>query len=240
MAVGGGMEHLAGVVDRIRTIQSRIGVEAPPVGFAQALDRVTERGEPARPTPAGFRTFGDADAAAGPAGITLAQMLGRPLTPVPTTDLLPPLAPMSATDLVPPVGTAGAASTGTLRLPVDAPMSSSFGPRVHPVTGEWKQHAGIDLAAPTGTPIGAAAAGTVTFAGVRGGYGNLVIVDHGDGTETRYAHQHTIAVRAGQQVAVGDLLGTVGSTGMSTGPHLHLEVRRNGRPVDPAPLLGLA
>lgn len=226
------MEHLAGVVDRIRTIQSRIGVEAPPAGFAQALDRVAERADPARPMQ-GFRAFGAAGPAAGPAAITLAQMLGRPLGPA---------APAPATSdlLLPPVGTAGRATTGTLHLPVDARVSSDFGPRIHPVTGEWKQHAGIDLAAPTGTPIGAAAAGTVTFAGVRGGYGNLVIIDHGDGTETRYAHQDTIAVRAGQQVAVGELLGTVGSTGMSTGPHLHLEVRRDGRPVDPAPLFGLA
>lgn len=96
----------------------------------------------------------------------------------------------------------------------------------------------MDLAAPAGTPIVAAGGGTVTFAGPRGGYGNVVILDHGDGTETRYAHQQRLDVTVGQQVTGGQQIGTVGSTGNSTGPHLHFEVRRNGQPVDPAPLVG--
>jgi murein DD-endopeptidase MepM/ murein hydrolase activator NlpD len=222
------VEHLASVVDRIRTIEARVRADVPATGFAQTLARAAD--QPVASVPASapaFRAF-SADAAAAP-GLTLAQMLGRPLAGAATA------APAPSATLG---GTAGVTTTGPLHLPVDAPMSSGFGMRVHPVTGAKRLHAGIDLAAPTGTPIGAAAAGTVTFAGARGGYGNLVIVDHGDGTETRYAHQHTISVRAGQTVAAGDLLGTVGSTGQSTGPHLHFEFRRDGEPVDPAPLLG--
>ena len=108
---------------------------------------------------------------------------------------------------------------------------------MHPVTGRRHDHAGVDFAAPAGTPIRAAAGGTVAFAGVRGGYGNLVILDHGDGMQTWYAHQRDVAVMEGQRVPAGGILGTVGSTGRSTGPHLHLEVRRDGEPVDPLPLL---
>lgn len=221
------MEHVTSVLSRIQAIEARVRPEGSPDGFAQTLARV------AMPLDPGGRTdHGRAVATApstGRVGITLAQMLGRPLSPTPSAG---PLA-----DHVRPAG--DAAPSGAIRRPVAAPLSSRFGPRVHPVTGEHKLHAGIDLGAPTGTPIGAAAAGTVTFAGVRGGYGNLVIVDHGDGTESRYAHQATIAVREGQRVTPGALLGTVGSTGMSTGPHLHFELRRDGQPVDPAPLLGL-
>lgn len=219
------MEHLTSVVDRIRTIQSRIGPNLPVDGFAQTLARV-DPGAAGALRSAADRA-GPGRETAAPAVLPLAQMLGRPLAPAPTPH------PGGAVD-----GPAGVAGSGPLRLPVDAPVSSPFGPRVHPITGRQRLHAGVDLAAPTGTAIGAAAAGTVTFAGVRGGYGNLVIVDHGDGTETRYAHQHTIGVRAGQRVAPGDVLGTVGSTGASTGPHLHFEFRRDGQPVDPAPLLG--
>lgn len=141
------------------------------------------------------------------------------------------------------LGTFTPARTGgasVLQPPVQARISSRFGPRVHPVSGARHNHSGVDFAAPAGTPVRAAAAGTVTFAGQRGGYGNLVVVRHGDGTETWYAHQRDLGVRAGERVEVGAVLGTVGSTGRSTGPHLHLEVRRDGVPVDPLPLLGKA
>lgn len=128
---------------------------------------------------------------------------------------------------------------GSLRLPVQAPVSSEFGPRNHPISGERHQHTGIDFAAPAGSPVRAAGAGTVAFAGERGGYGNLVIIRHPDGTETYYAHQRDLAVRAGQSVVAGETIGTVGSTGRSTGPHLHFELRRDGRPVNPRAALGL-
>ncbi len=107
------------------------------------------------------------------------------------------------------------------------------------MTGRHRHHAGLGLAAHTGTPIAAAQAGTVTFAGTRGGYGNLVTVTAPDGTETRYAHASRLDVRAGEGVTAGQVLGAVGSTGMSTGPHLHFEVRRGGEAIDPAPLVGL-
>jgi murein DD-endopeptidase MepM/ murein hydrolase activator NlpD len=94
-------------------------------------------------------------------------------------------------------------------------------------------HEGIDLGAPYGTPIAAAAAGVVIYAGWLGGYGNLTVIDHGGGLATAYGHQSSIVVGVGQSVARGEIIGYVGSTGHSTGPHLHFEVRVNGQPVDP-------
>jgi murein DD-endopeptidase MepM/ murein hydrolase activator NlpD len=118
-------------------------------------------------------------------------------------------------------------SAAGLIWPVDAPITSPFGWR-------WgRMHTGVDLGAPYGTPIKAAAAGTVIYAGWLGGYGNLTVIDHGGGLATAYAHQSSIAVAVGQQVAQGEIIGNVGSTGHSTGPHLHFEVRVNGQPVDP-------
>jgi murein DD-endopeptidase MepM/ murein hydrolase activator NlpD len=94
-------------------------------------------------------------------------------------------------------------------------------------------HEGIDLGAAYGTPIAAAGSGTVIYAGWLGGYGNLTVIDHGGGLATAYGHQSRIAVSVGQQVSRGEVIGYVGSTGHSTGPHLHFEVRINGQPVDP-------
>jgi murein DD-endopeptidase MepM/ murein hydrolase activator NlpD len=96
-----------------------------------------------------------------------------------------------------------------------------------------RMHEGIDIAASSGTPIHAAAAGTVIHAGWLGGYGNLVVVDHGDGLSTAYAHASAILVGLGQRVSQGETLSLVGSTGNSSGPHLHFEVRVNGSAVDP-------
>jgi murein DD-endopeptidase MepM/ murein hydrolase activator NlpD len=112
-------------------------------------------------------------------------------------------------------------------------LTSGFGMRVNPVTGVYAEHDGIDLAAPAGTPIVATADGVVGRAGWAGGYGLMVAVENGGGRETRYGHMSRIAVSAGEQVHAGEVLGFVGSTGRSTGPHLHYETRINGRPVDP-------
>jgi len=147
--------------------------------------------------------------------------------------------PAEAAALLRLPGFAGAAAPGALRLPVQARVSSEFGTRSHPISGERHQHTGIDFAAPAGSPVRAAQAGTVTFAGERGGYGNLVIIRHPDGAETYYAHQRDLSVRTGQAVEAGQAIGTVGSTGRSTGPHLHFELRRGGRPTDPRAALGL-
>jgi murein DD-endopeptidase MepM/ murein hydrolase activator NlpD len=112
-------------------------------------------------------------------------------------------------------------------------LTSGFGMRVNPVTGVYAEHDGIDLAAPAGTPIVATADGVVGRAGWAGGYGLMVAVENGGGRETRYGHMSRIAVSAGEHVHAGEVLGFVGSTGRSTGPHLHYETRINGRPVDP-------
>lgn len=114
------------------------------------------------------------------------------------------------------------------------PLTSGFGPRIDPILGTMRMHSGLDLAAPRGTPVPASGAGVVWAAGWMGGYGNGVVVNHGNGIETRYGHLSSIAVTRGQHVAKGEILGLVGSTGRSTGNHLHYEVRQAGRPVNPA------
>jgi len=120
-----------------------------------------------------------------------------------------------------------------LAWPARGPITSGFGLRRHPLFGIVHRHQGVDIAAPWGTPVRAAAAGTVVYAGWFGGYGKLVVVDHGGGVATLYGHLSSIAVSPGDRVAAGDVLGRVGSTGYSTGPHLHFEIRVDGRPVDP-------
>ncbi len=113
-------------------------------------------------------------------------------------------------------------------------IASGFGTRIDPVYKVPKYHAGLDFAAPIGTPIYATADGVVTDAGFNeGGYGNRVIIDHGFGYETLYGHMYRIKARQGQKVKRGEVIGYVGSTGKSTGPHCHYEVHRNGNPVDP-------
>jgi murein DD-endopeptidase MepM/ murein hydrolase activator NlpD len=116
-------------------------------------------------------------------------------------------------------------------------VTSGWGDRMHPIDGEVRMHDGADLTADLGDPVHSVTDGLVSFAGERGGYGNLVIVDHGGGFETRYAHQQELYVSTGDLVKSGELLGAVGSTGASTGPHLHFEVRRDGQSVDPSPWL---
>ncbi len=122
-----------------------------------------------------------------------------------------------------------------LRKPLagDAAVTSPFGYRADPFLGRPALHTGVDLLEPYGSPIRATGAGHVTHAGYEGGYGDMVEIDHGFGLSTRYGHLSQIAVSEGQAVAEGDVLGRLGSTGRSTGPHLHYEVRVDGEPVDP-------
>lgn len=129
----------------------------------------------------------------------------------------------------------GGIAPGELWPPTDGPIVSKYGPRLHPILGYSRMHTGIDIDGDSGDPIVAAAGGTVIYAGYRGGYGNTVIIDHGGGMATLYAHQSQLATSKGAVVAVADLIGYVGSTGLSTGPHLHFEVRINGAHTDPAP-----
>ncbi|MGA1624415.1 MAG: murein hydrolase activator EnvC family protein [Prochlorothrix sp.] len=127
----------------------------------------------------------------------------------------------------------GLPRNGRLRYPVNGPISSNFGWRDHPVLGTRRLHAGMDFAVDYDTPIGAAAPGTVIAAGWQGGYGNAVILDHGQGITTLYAHASALNTREGDRVQAGQIIAWVGSTGLSTGPHLHFEVRENGEPVEP-------
>ncbi|HEX8834481.1 MAG TPA: M23 family metallopeptidase, partial [Abditibacteriaceae bacterium] len=118
--------------------------------------------------------------------------------------------------------------------PVSGRMSSRYGMRFHPVLRRRKLHTGADLAAGMGTPFRAARSGRVLYSGWKKAYGNTIIIDHGDGTTSLYGHASKLGVRAGQPIRGGEYIGNVGSTGYSTGPHLHFEVRKNGRPVDPS------
>ncbi len=128
-------------------------------------------------------------------------------------------------------------SPGELAWPVSGTITSPFGMRQNPFGGGVEFHPGLDIAAPMGTTVTAAAGGTVISAGWYGGYGNYILIDHGGGMSTGYGHLSQIFVSNGQTVQKGQAIGAVGSTGMSTGPHLHFEVRLGGKPTDPAPYL---
>src|SRR2546425_6851707 len=117
--------------------------------------------------------------------------------------------------------------------PIDGRLMSSFGRRSDPFSGEGAYHSGVDISAPTGTPVKAAADGVVTYAQNFGGYGRLVIVTHGRGVETCYGHLSKFDVIAGQEIRQGEILGRVGTSGRVTAPHLHYEVRVGGAPVNP-------
>ncbi|MFT4267985.1 MAG: peptidoglycan DD-metalloendopeptidase family protein [Xenophilus sp.] len=113
-------------------------------------------------------------------------------------------------------------------------VSSGFAMRMHPILNTWRQHHGIDFAAPMGTPVRAVSDGRVDFAGQQSGYGNIVVIGHHDGQQTAYAHLSRIDVREGQAVEQGQTIGAVGATGWATGPHLHFEFRVNGQYRDPS------
>ena len=118
-------------------------------------------------------------------------------------------------------------------MPIEGHVGSGFGPRIHPIFGTLRQHNGVDIGCVTDQPIWAAKAGTVIFAGWRNGYGNVVLIEHDGGVVTVYAHQNQILVSSGHSVDRGELIGKCGSTGWSTGPHLHFEVRVGGEAKDP-------
>lgn len=118
--------------------------------------------------------------------------------------------------------------------PVQGAVTSVYGYRTHPVNGKYKFHGGLDIAGKTGSPIRAFAAGTVDYIGKNDSYGLYIQLDHGNGIKSFYAHCKSLCVKKGQAVAMGEKVGTVGSTGTATGPHLHLELKYNGRNLDPA------
>ena len=126
-----------------------------------------------------------------------------------------------------------AGGSGQFIWPINGPITSPFGWRVHPIFGSEYFHSGIDIAGDYGDSIHAAAAGTVIYAGWISGYGNAVIINHGGGVQTLYGHNQSLNVSEGQQVSQGQVISYCGSTGNSTGPHCHFEVRVNGEPVNP-------
>lgn len=181
------------------------------------------------------------EAASGNSGLGLAAMLERQLD----RSLSPHT---GGPEHMPGLGAARSAAAAmgsglspgqvSLDVPLQGEITSTFGARVHPITGQEHNHTGLDLAAPEGSEIQTAADGEVIFAGENGGYGNLVIVKHADGRQTYYAHCQEILVGEGQRVGRGEVIATVGSTGSSTGPHLHFEVRSaSGQPQDPLPTI---
>lgn len=168
------------------------------------------------------------------------RAMGGPLIPLftgPGSDLDPRFARFGAS-----LARMSAMEQALVRIPNTLPasleyISSGFGYRVDPFTGGAAFHAGLDFRGPIGAPILATAAGTVSFTGVKQGYGNCVEISHGNGLLTRYAHMSQIETRVGEAVGPGKVIGAIGSTGRSTGPHLHFEVRIADRAVDPRPFL---
>lgn len=127
-----------------------------------------------------------------------------------------------------------------LGLPFSGSITSTFGHRENPFSGSGVEtHKGLDISGPMGAPVKAMAKGEVTFAGPRGGFGNCIMLKHGNGFETLYGHLSKILVRPGQQIEIGQQIGNIGSTGRSTGPHLHYEVHRNGEKINPQSFLTL-
>lgn len=130
-------------------------------------------------------------------------------------------------------GLAQATPAGTVYPLMGTRVSSDFGIRRHPVLKTVKHHGGIDLAAPKDSPIRAIRDGTVVFADPYGSYGNFIVISHGGSYTSHYGHCASIQVRTGQKIRAGQVIGTVGSTGRVTGPHLHFEIRKDGAPQDP-------
>jgi murein DD-endopeptidase MepM/ murein hydrolase activator NlpD len=128
-------------------------------------------------------------------------------------------------------------TSGPLIKPVDAPFGSGFGMRNHPILGRNRMHEGQDFPAPAGTPIHAAGNGLVVHSGWKRGYGYTIIIDHGNGLATLYGHCSALLVGVGETINRGQVIARVGTTGLSTGNHLHFEVRINGDPTDPVPYI---
>jgi murein DD-endopeptidase MepM/ murein hydrolase activator NlpD len=193
-----------------------------------------------------------ADKMAGGAGLGLAELFAKHLgNPGEMTEATPGVGSQQLTSALPHVIPGAPQDPYALgahhpELPAGAPAfivpvsgrpTSGYGLRKDPIHGASSTHPGLDLAAPTGTPVAAAAGGQVTHAGPAGTYGNLVTIRHPNGFETRYAHLSAVAVHEGDRVDAGTQVGNVGTTGRSTGPHLHFEVRQDGKTLDPADLL---
>ncbi|MGH3744329.1 MAG: M23 family metallopeptidase [Mycobacteriales bacterium] len=204
------------VVDKERAARAAVGRVAAVTSAAQAVtDQLAALGRQRA------RALGDAETALAGQRSRVAQLQ------VESAQIAALIRQRAAT------GT-GVVGKGGLLWPTPGPVTSPFGYRVDPVTGKYALHAGLDIGAPTGARIRAAKAGTVIFAGQETGYGNYTCIDHGGGFSTCYAHQSKQLVTVGETVAQGQVIGLVGDTGYTTGPHLHFETRVNGTPVNPA------
>jgi murein DD-endopeptidase MepM/ murein hydrolase activator NlpD len=176
-----------------------------------------------------------ADAVAATGGLGIAEQLARSLTPGGAAASGAP-APLPSAMTNAPFGSSGppfANALEAMALPVAGRVTSGYGRRSDPISGEDSRHHGVDVGAPEGTPIRVPVGGVVLSAGPRGGYGNAVEVDHGNGLVTLYGHAAELLVTPGEFVQPGQEIATVGSSGRSTGPHLHFEVREGGRAIDP-------
>ena len=206
VAAVGSPSGMVSVLERIAAIQARFATTAVAAGAASSAGLAApSSAQPFAAAPASARSFAAAPESSQPFAAALAAAVAKTDQP-------------AADDWV---------------LPVQGPVTSPFGMREHPVTGVYKLHTGTDFAAPTGEPIGAARDGVVRSAGWQSGNGNTVVIDHGDGVSTLYGHASTLLVQPGQRVSAGQAIAKVGETGLATGPHLHLEVRVDDRPVDP-------
>lgn len=160
---------------------------------------------------------------------------GHALPAIPAT-----ASPQAAATSTPVTATGGLFNGVAFIVPVDGQLSERFGMRKNPSGGEMAFHQGIDFAAPIGTPVKAAADGTVSFVGDRPGYGMMISISHANGLTSHYAHLSAYGVKSGDSVTAGQTIGAVGNTGKGTGPHLHLEIWQDGKPADPAVVLDLA
>jgi murein DD-endopeptidase MepM/ murein hydrolase activator NlpD len=177
---------------------------------------------------------------AGRGALGIADLLIRKLSdplPAATPDSRPPSPTTAPSSPGPDVRKSDNQEVPDFRMPVHAHLSSAFGTRNDPFTHETRFHRGVDLAAPSGMEVRVACAGRVVSSGFEKGYGNTVVVEHPGGFQTRYAHLGTLQVKTGDTLQPKQVLGTVGSTGRSTGPHLHFEVSRHGIKLDPTALL---
>lgn len=212
------------IADGPQPLAQAVGTQYAPVRNS-ALPDARSAGDVGEPAPGGSVSMGRA-----------ADLVGAPLNLArPKTSPLPGKASASRGSATPRLG--------PFAMPAGMPvaaraLTSGFGWRQHPVLGGLRAHAGVDLAAPAGSPIVATSAGVVSREGWYGGYGLLVALDHGGGVETRYGHMSRLNVVSGQRVRKGDVIGYVGSTGRSTGPHLHYEMRIDGQAVNPMSTLG--
>ena len=201
------------------------------IGLSKAVEQQFEKANKSKDAAAALKA-GDVQPAAkpleaAPKSIELHTAPSFPVTP-------PAAAPRSVSaSEAKAAGEHGGDEQAELRLPLDSATSSAFGWRSDPFRGRRKFHNGVDLRAAYGTEVPTAAPGKVTFAGERGGYGLLVVVEHPNGVETRYAHLSSTDVQPGDSVAAGQTIGRVGSSGRSTGPHLHFEVLLDGKRVNP-------